>query len=290
MTSTTPVRYLLIWYTDSVSIDYDSLNPIRRVIEDTVKESRDEVEIDVWLESGGGDANAAFKLALMLRNAASLIRVVIPDYAKSAATLLALAGHEIYMAPGAEMGPLDMQLYDEGTLLEYTSALNIARAADDVGRDAVDLAMRGGAEIIRMARLSRLQAMTVMLKFAAEFSAPLVCQLDPRVVYDAKQALKSANNYAQDLLSETCGLQASKIAARLVENFPTHGFVISYGVAQRLGLPVRLIADYDLLDYARRFHRASEDGPSIIRFCSLDEFLSEIGGDDSDDSQVDSQA
>jgi Serine dehydrogenase proteinase len=289
MTDTKQARYLLIWYTDSVPINYENLQPIRRIIEDAVKEPREEVAVDVWLESGGGDANAAFKLALMLRAIANLIRVVIPDYAKSAATLLALAGHEIYMAPGAELGPLDMQLYDEGTLLEYTSALNVARAADDVGRDAVDLAMRGGAEIIRMAHLSRVDAMTTMLKFAAEFYAPLVCQLDPRVVYDAKQALKSANNYAQELLVETCGPQASKIAARLVETFPTHGFVISYGNAQRLGLPIRPIAEYDLLDHARRFHRESEDGPSMIRFSSLDEFLSEVGGEDIDHTQANSR-
>lgn len=288
MTDREKVRYLLIWYeNDDFQINSSTLVPIRRAIEDTVKENRDDVEIDVWLESGGGDANAAFKLALMLRNAASFIRVVIPDYAKSAATLLALAGHEIYMAPGAELGPLDMQLYDEGNLLEYTSALNIARAADDVGRDAVTLALRGGAEILRFTRLSRVQAVTAMLKFAADFSTPLVSQLDPKVVYDAKQALKSAKNYAQELLAETCEQQASKIAASLVENFPTHGYVISYGAAQRLGMPARPIADYDMLDHVRRIHRDAEDGPALIRFTQMDEFLSEVGGGESDTSQVD---
>jgi hypothetical protein len=274
-------RYLLIFYSLD-SLDSDTLVPIRRSIEDTVKEPRKEVEIDLWLESGGGSADTAFKLALMLRNAASLIRVVIPDYAKSAATLLALAGHEIYMAPGAEMGPLDMQLYDEGNLLQYTSALNIARAADDLAHDAVDLTIKGGAQFLQSTRLSRVQTMTAMLKFAAEFYAPLVSQLDPKVVYDAKQALRSANNYATELLADTCGSVAARsIAARLVENYPTHGFVISYQEARRLGLPVRPIIDYDLLEHARQVHRASEEGPPAIRFCPLADFLGEAGGDDS---------
>src|SRR5215470_9001210 len=105
-------RYLLIYYAYDLQLDTDQLVAIRCEIEDTIKEPRDEVQVDVWIESGGGSADTAFKLALMLRHYSSLIRVVIPDYAKSAATLLALAGNEIYMAPGAEMGPLDMQLYD----------------------------------------------------------------------------------------------------------------------------------------------------------------------------------
>lgn len=273
-------RYLLIYYCFADSLDSDKLIPIRRSIEDTVKEPRSEVEIDVWLESGGGSADAAFKLALILRHTAHLIRIVIPDYAKSAATLLALAGHEIYMAPGAEMGPLDMQLYDEGNLLQYTSALNIARAADDLAHDAVDLTINGGAQFLRSTRLSRVQTMTAMLKFAAEFYAPLVSQLDPKVVYDAKQALRSAHNYAQELLTDTCGLRAASIAARLVENYPTHGFVISYQEATRLGLPVRPIADYDLMEQARQAHRMSEEGPPLIRFSSLAEFLGEARDED----------
>jgi hypothetical protein len=117
-----------------------------------------------------------------------------------------------------------------------------------------------------------------MLKFAAEFSAPLLSQLDPKVVYDAKQELRSASSYAHELLNETCGARAASIASSLVENFPTHGFVISYQAASRLGLPVRPIDAYDLLEVARRVHRQSEDGRSTIRFCPLAEFMDEIGG------------
>lgn len=282
-------RYILIYYTPD-SMDGEDFVALRRAVEDKVKEPRDQVEVDVWLESSGGSADVAFKLALILRHAASTIRVVVPDYAKSAATLLALAGHEIYMAPGADLGPLDMQLYDEGNLLQYTSALNIAKAADDLAHDAVLLTIVGGAQFLRSTRLSRVQTMTAMLKFAAEFYAPLVSQLDPKVVYDAKQALRSAKNYAKDLLTETCGVPAERIASRLVENYPTHGFVISYHEAQRLGLPVRPISDYDLLEYARQVHRMYEDGlPAIVRFVSLSEFLAETQGEEDEGQSADQE-
>src|SRR4051812_34950208 len=108
-------RYLLAWLDSKRSIQPATLVPIRRAIEDQVSQPRNRVEIDVWLESPGGDAHAAFKLALMLRDAARFVRVVVPDYAKSAATLLALAGDEIYLAPGAELGPLDAQMPEEGS-------------------------------------------------------------------------------------------------------------------------------------------------------------------------------
>jgi len=182
-------RYLLTWLEANETMEPETLTPIRRAIEDQVTEPREEVAIDVWLESPGGDAHIAFKLALMLRSAAASVRVVVPDYAKSAATLLALAGDEIYMAPGAELGPLDAQMPEEGSLKGAMSALNIARAADDVARNAVQIALRGGAEVLKLTRLSRADTMDVMFRFSASFSEPLVRQLDPRVVHDAKQIL-----------------------------------------------------------------------------------------------------
>src|SRR5260370_19649760 len=226
----------------------------------------------------------------MLRHAAKLIRIVVPDYAKSAATLLTLAGHEIFMAPGAELGPLDMQLYDEGNMLQYTSALNIAKAADDLAFDVVELYIHGGAHFLFSTRLSRVQTMTAMLKFASDFYAPLVSQLDPKVVYDAKQALRSAKNYAKDIMAETCGITATNMEARLVENYPTHGFVISYQEAQKLGLAVRPIADCDLLEHLRRFHRAYEDGSPILQFTSMAEFLQEARGDNDESDKDDGSA
>lgn len=99
-----PARYTLVWFSMD-SMDSAKLVPVRRQIEDQIKEPQESVEIDLWLESPGGDVHVAYKLALMLRAAASKIRIIVPDYAKSAATLLALAGDEIYMAPGAELCP-----------------------------------------------------------------------------------------------------------------------------------------------------------------------------------------
>jgi hypothetical protein len=116
--------------------------------------------------------------------------------------LLALAGHEIYMAPAAELGPLDAQLFDEGSMHRYTSALHLARAADEVARDAVTLAGNGGAELLNRTGLSRAQTLDAMLRFAANFSEPLVRQIDPKSVHYAKQMLRVTVKYAEYLLEK----------------------------------------------------------------------------------------
>jgi hypothetical protein len=268
-------------------MDPSNLTPLRRQIEDEIKEPRESVEIDVWLESPGGDAHVAYKLALMLRAAAAKIRVVVPDYAKSAATLLAVAGDEIYMAPGAELGPLDGQMPDEGSLAGSISALNIAKAADDVAKDAVDLAIRGGVKLIDVTGLKREKTLEAMLGFASNFSEPLVRQLDPRLIHDAKETLRITKLYAERLLAKTLPpRKAADVARQLVEQYPSHAFVISYDEALDLGLPVRPIGEYDLREPMQALHRAAEDGNALIKLISAKQFTGEEEEEEGDDSEL----
>ncbi|MCL6580724.1 MAG: ATP-dependent Clp protease proteolytic subunit [Firmicutes bacterium] len=59
------------------------------------------------LDSPGGDIHAAYLLARLYRTHASKLTVVVPRFAKSAATLICLAADEIVMTRIAELGPLD---------------------------------------------------------------------------------------------------------------------------------------------------------------------------------------
>jgi Serine dehydrogenase proteinase len=266
-------RYLLAWLDRNREIGRGSIAPIRREIEDQVTAPKEEVEIDIWLDSPGGDAHAAYKLALMVRDAASKVRVVIPDCAKSAATLLSVAGDEIFLAPGADMGPLDGQMLDEGSVSGQISALNIAWAADEVARDAVKMALKGGVDLLTITGLSRAQTLEAMLSFSAKFSEPLVCQLDPKVVHEAKQMLQVTAKYAERLLKETGCHDPEGVARSLVETFPTHGYVISFDQAHDLGLPVRRLDEYDHPNVVRQFARASEGGARLVEFMPLEQAL-----------------
>lgn len=68
--------------------------------------------LDLLLHTGGGDIDAAEKLISMLRNrvGTAKLRVVVPDYAKSAGTLIALGADSIVMSDMSELGPIDPQI------------------------------------------------------------------------------------------------------------------------------------------------------------------------------------
>jgi ClpP class serine protease len=68
--------------------------------------------IDLLLNSPGGDIDTAEKLITLVRRRAgkAQVRVIVPDYAKSAATLIALGADEVVMSDTSELGPIDPQV------------------------------------------------------------------------------------------------------------------------------------------------------------------------------------
>ena len=69
-------------------------------------------DLDFLLHTGGGDIDAAEKLILMIRQKAgtATLRVIVPDFAKSAGTLIALGADLIVMSDTSELGPIDPQV------------------------------------------------------------------------------------------------------------------------------------------------------------------------------------
>jgi ATP-dependent protease ClpP protease subunit len=65
--------------------------------------------VDIFLHSPGGLAEAADSLVDIIRGKFSHVRFIIPNLAKSAATMLALSGNEILMDIASELGPIDPQ-------------------------------------------------------------------------------------------------------------------------------------------------------------------------------------
>lgn len=68
--------------------------------------------VDLLLHTGGGDIDAAEKLIRLVQMRVSdsgRIRVIIPDHAKSAGTLMALGGNSIVMSDTSELGAIDPQ-------------------------------------------------------------------------------------------------------------------------------------------------------------------------------------
>ena len=66
--------------------------------------------LDVLIHSPGGSPSAAESIVRFLRSRFDPIRFIVPHTAKSAATMLALAGDEILLGEAGELGPIDPQL------------------------------------------------------------------------------------------------------------------------------------------------------------------------------------
>lgn len=92
------------------------LGPLATLIEPGDKDALAEVVEDLdggnlalVLQSPGGIAETAEALVQYLRSRFDHITVVVPVYAKSAATMLALSADELYLDDLSELGPIDPQ-------------------------------------------------------------------------------------------------------------------------------------------------------------------------------------
>ena len=102
-------------------IDIDDSEEVLRAIRLTP----DETPIDIIIHTPGGIALAATQIALALEAHPARKTVMIPHYAMSGGTLIALAADEIMMDPHAVMGPVDPQLGDQQGMYAASSILRV---------------------------------------------------------------------------------------------------------------------------------------------------------------------
>lgn len=70
-------------------------------------------ELDVLVESYGGDPVAGYRLAQLVRSFAEQVHVLVAEHAYSAATLFAFAAEQIRLAHFAGLSPIDITLTDD---------------------------------------------------------------------------------------------------------------------------------------------------------------------------------
>lgn len=119
---------------------------------DLLEEENPTGNIDLFLLSPGGSGEAAFKIGRAVQQWAGKVNgsfsVLVPDYAKSAATLLALGANTIIMGFSSELGPIDPQIpkYDHRLgrwryypALALRDALNVAQEYSGVAPEMMRL-------------------------------------------------------------------------------------------------------------------------------------------------------
>ncbi|HDG64006.1 MAG: ATP-dependent Clp protease proteolytic subunit [Thermococcus sp.] len=102
--------------------------------------------IDLILHTPGGLVLAATQIAKALKDHPAETRVIIPHYAMSGGTLIALAADEIIMDPHAVLGPVDPQLgqYPAPSIIRAVEQKSIDKVEDqtlilaDVAKKAIN--------------------------------------------------------------------------------------------------------------------------------------------------------
>jgi hypothetical protein len=202
-----------------------------------------EKPISVIVHSPGGQARAAYQIASLLRHRCREFQVVVPRYAKSAATLFSLGASRIVLGRFAELGPLDAQ-YDDPDREEQLSALDEVQALERLHAASLEAFDR---TILFLAQRSGKKIETLIepcFSFVAQFMRPLLEKIDAVHYTQISRTLRVAEEYALRLLQPKYSKdEARDIASRLVQVYPDHGFVIDVEEATRLGLKAECMSE-----------------------------------------------
>lgn len=71
-------------------------------------------EADLFIQTPGGNVDATEKLIGILKQRLSSWRVIVPSWAKSAGTVIALSSKKILLGINSELGPIDPQFMSNG--------------------------------------------------------------------------------------------------------------------------------------------------------------------------------
>lgn len=192
--------------------------------------------IALLIDSPGGYAVYAYKLAKLLKNHSGGFTAVVPQYAKSAATLLTLGAERIILPRDGELGPLDAQLFDPDRE-EVASALNEVQSLERLNADALR-AVDSAMELLSVRTRKKTGALLpIATNFVTQMLGALFEKLDTVHYSQAARSLKVAEDYATRLLTAQYGAeQAAAIAERLVSDYPEHEFPIDPEEAANIGL------------------------------------------------------
>jgi hypothetical protein len=192
--------------------------------------------VALLLHTPGGLAEEGFKIIRLFQRRADKFITIVPAYAKSAATMMALGGHSILMGGEAELGPLDVQILEEEGPPSYDSALNAVQSLERLNAYALTALDQAMALFVARTRKKPESLLPVALQYATSMIGPLVGKIDSVALTKKSRALKVAEDYAVRLMKEAgySFAVAKRIASVLVERYSTHSFVIDTTEAKAL--------------------------------------------------------
>jgi ClpP class serine protease len=179
--------------------------------------------IDLLLHTPGGLVLASDQIAYALKRHPGRVTVIVPHYAMSGGTLVALAADEILMDPDAVLGPVDPQLGNP--LRGAWPAASIIAALEQANPNRDD-------ETLILGDIAR-------------------------------KAIVQVRDTVVELVRDRMPDEAESLAAMLSEGRWTHDFPIRLEQAIQLGLPVSDAVPEGVYELMERYQRRAQRRPSV---------------------------
>lgn len=202
-------------------------------------------QLNILLHSPGGDGAIIEKMIEMCRGHLSgdnrKLRVIVPNIAKSAATVFALGADTILMGYCSELGPIDpqVQIVVAG-VVQWVSAVAFVESRDNLM-----------AQIEEATR--KQQPITGLLQQLAGLNIPFTQEMENQIDFAKKTAVRLLDRYMLKVgvaAAKPRRAKANKIVRKLLSKqlFPVHGHFISAATAKNeLGLEVEMLDKDDEL-------------------------------------------
>jgi ClpP class serine protease len=179
--------------------------------------------IAMILHTPGGLVLAASQIAMALKRHPGKKIVIIPHYAMSGGTLIALAADEILMDPDAVLGPLDPQIPVGNAVYPAPSVVKVARLKGNNAKD----------ELLVLADVAE--------KAITEIQSLIVKLLEDKLGAD----------------------KAREVARLLTEGNYTHDYPITVEEARKLGLNVKTDVPPEVYMLMKLYPQALQQRPGV---------------------------
>jgi len=192
-------------------------------------------QLNVIIHSPGGDGSIIEKMVEMCRGHLprnnAILRVIVPNIAKSAATLFSLGADTIVMGYCSELGPIDPQVrVAVSGITQYISALAFVEARDELMRQVQEATKAN-------------EPTTALLQQLAGLNIPFTHEMQNQITFAENTAARLLQKYMLKSIKKDAEREAKarEIAKKLLSKqlFPVHGhFIDAHNAKDDLGLDV----------------------------------------------------
>jgi hypothetical protein len=216
-------------------------------------------ELDLLIQTRGGDANTSYRLIQLIRSYCKRLNVLVATYAHSGGTLITFGADKIEMGRSATLSPIDVQIHNKEES-ESFALLSIEKFIEFLTHSAKSANIEGEKE--------RTHFITELTKMLVDEVGPAdlgeLFRLRGMTILHSKILLLNYmfnnHSYKKEIVA--------KIISKFNQESPTHNFAMDFELVKDAGLTVETMDgnDYKLLKSLIDILTVLEEGGAICHF------------------------